>query len=563
MPHLPLDRYLRYDELTSLLKAWAEEFPGLVQLSSIGLSHEGRDIWLLTLTDSSTGPDNEKPAFWVDGNIHASEVSASSASLKVIDILLSEKADLLKTRAFYVCPRLNPDGAEWALADVPKIIRSSTRPYPYDEDDVEGLEKMDVNGDGRMLFMRIKDSNGPWKIAEDEPRLMKKREPGETGGEYFRVIPEGLIHNWDGLTLRPRKVKEGLDMNRNYPSGWRPENEQKGAGPYPTSEPEIRAQVDFIANHPNICGAVCFHTYSGVLLRPPGREAEENLPPEDVWTFKELGEKGTQMTGYPAISVFHDFKYHPKEVISGVFDDWMYEHRGVHAWTVEIWSPQKQAGIGEYKWIDWYRTHPWEDDLKMLAWSDEKLGGRGYVAWTPFEHPQLGSVEIGGWDTLLCWRNPPVEFLEKEVTPLAEWTVWLGSLTPRLEERAMVTEETGGVFRLRWAVQNTGWLPTQVTTLAEKKGLCRGVVAEISREEGPLSSEAGTHEPIWLVSGSQRRVGGQLSGWSMTPAGSIGYSFDDTSDVAVFEWVVTPGTYHLTAKHERAGLIRRTVSVSV
>jgi hypothetical protein len=374
------------------------------------------------------------------------------------------------------------------------------------------------------------------------------------------VIPEGLLHGWDGLTLRPRKVKEGLDFNRNYPSGWRLESEQKGAGPYPTSEPEIRAQVDFICRHPNICGAVCFHTFSGVLLRPPGREPEENLPPEDVWVYKELGAKGTEMTGYPAISVYHDFKYHPKEVITGVFDDWMYEHRGVHAWTVEIWSPQKQAGITDYKFIDWFRDHPFEDEIKLLNWSDVALGGRGYIDWTPFDHPQLGAVEIGGWDMALAWRNPPPEFIDSEITPLAEWTIWLGGTIPRLEEKAFRSEPAGEAFKIAWAVQNTGWLPTNVSKMAEKKGLCRGIVFEIE-PEGGMGDTMGTDRPDWLIAGALRHIGPNLSGWSSTPAGGFGWSFDDTSDAALTEWVVKPGRYRLIARHERAGRVERIITV--
>ncbi|MCG9894990.1 MAG: M14 family metallopeptidase [Fimbriimonadaceae bacterium] len=557
MPKPPLDRYIRYEELTDHLQALAAEHPGLVRLEELGRSWEGRPIWLVVLNDESTGADTEKPAFWVDGNIHASEVSASTACLAFLDLMLGRHRDVLKDRAVYVCPRLNPDGAEWALADKPKIVRSSTRPHPFDENDPEGLEREDIDGDGRILQMRVPDPNGPWCVSEEEPRLLRRRRPEDRDKTFYRVLPGGLIHGWDGMTLRGRRVKEGLDLNRQYPSGWRGEHEQKGAGLFPAGEPEIRAQVDFITRHPNICGAVTFHTYSGVLLRPPGREPEDNLPPEDVWIYREMGAKGTEMTGYPAISVFHDFKYHPKEVITGVFDDWMYEHRGVHAWTVEIWSPQRQAGITEYKYIDWFRDHPFSDDLKMLAWSDSALGGRGYVDWKPFEHPQLGPVEIGGWDALLAFRNPPPEFLQAEVTPLAEWTAWLVLTGPRLVQRSLEVAEVDGLLKVRWAVQNSGWLPTQVTKLAADRKLCRGVVAEILAEgEEAVDSEPGSSRPAWLVAGDRRTVGGQLKGWSDTPAGAIGYSMDDTSDVQVFEWILKPGRYRLTARHERAGVVR-------
>ena len=98
---------------------------------------------------------------------------------------------------------------------------------------------------------------------------MIRRDPIETGGTYYRILPEGTVEDWDGFTLRMKKAKQGLDLNRNFPASWRQEFEQLGAGPFPTSEPEVRAVVDFVHHgHPNITGGVAFHTWSGVLLRP-------------------------------------------------------------------------------------------------------------------------------------------------------------------------------------------------------------------------------------------------------------------------------------------------------
>ncbi|MEI2691947.1 MAG: hypothetical protein V9H69_20475 [Anaerolineae bacterium] len=191
--------------------------------------------------------------------------------------------------------------------------------------------------------------------------------------------------------------------------------------------------VHFIAAHPNITGGVAFHTYSGVLLRPFSTHPDDDMPAEDLWTFQKIGQRGQELTGYPAVSVFHDFRYHPKEVITGALDDWLYDHVGVYAWTVEIWSPQRQAGIEEYKYIDWFRQHPFEDDRKMLAWSDEKLGGQGYVDWYPFLHPQLGPVELGGWNAQLAFRNPPPAFLEQELALFPRWLLWHLAISPRLE----------------------------------------------------------------------------------------------------------------------------------
>ena len=84
MPALPVprfDQFYRHTELTRLLQDYAAAAPHLVQLHSLGQSFEGRDIWLLSLTNIATGADTDKPAFWVDGNIHAAELTACTACL--------------------------------------------------------------------------------------------------------------------------------------------------------------------------------------------------------------------------------------------------------------------------------------------------------------------------------------------------------------------------------------------------------------------------------------------------------------------------------------------------
>jgi murein tripeptide amidase MpaA len=561
MTDVKFDRYFRYDELTRIVKGFAEEAPHLVRLESIGKSYEGRDIWLVTVTNFETGKDTHKPALWVDGNIHASEVSPTSACLYLLNQLVSaygtdpDVTRCLDTRAFYICPRVNPDGAEWALADQPKIIRSSTRPYPFDEDSLEGLTHEDIDGDGRLLMMRIHDPNGAWKVCEEEPRLLVRREPTETDGTYYRLLREGQVKEYDGALIHLEPKKEGLDLNRNFPLNWRQEHEQEGAGPYPTSEPEVRTIVDFIASHPNLTAGVAFHTMSGALLRPYGDQSDEALPAEDLWTFEKIGQKGTDLTGYPAISVYHDFRYHPRKVITGTFNDWMYDHLGLFAWVVEIWNPQKQAGIEKIHFIDWSREHPLEDDLKLLAWSDDALDGKGYVDWYPFDHPQLGPVELGGWDHLYALKNPPPPFLEKEIAPFADWLVWHLLISPRLElYQASATALGGDSYRVHMVLQNTGWLPTYVTKKAQEKKVVRGVVCEIELPEGAS-----------LETGKQRVELGQLEGRAYKPSAHFGYYVPDvTEDRTDVEWVVRApkgGAVKLTARHDRGGTIFATVEV--
>src|SRR5918994_5906810 len=193
VPDVRFDRFYRYDELTEILQGWAEERSELVRVESIGSSFEGREIWLCTLTNFQTGPDLEKPAFLIEANIHSIEVTGTTAALHLIERLLSGHGDdervtrLLDSRTFYVVPRLNPDGPELALAARPRFIRSSTRPWPLAEE-VDGLHEEDLDGDGRILMMRMEDPNGSWKQHPDEPKLMVRREPDDADGEYYRVL---------------------------------------------------------------------------------------------------------------------------------------------------------------------------------------------------------------------------------------------------------------------------------------------------------------------------------------------------------------------------------------
>ena len=547
------NKYLRYDELTGLLKQYAIEYPHLLKLESIGRSFEGRTVWLVTATNFKSGSDGDKPALWIDGNIHASEVAASAAVLYHIYTLVTkygkdkQVTEAMDTRVFYIVPRVNPDGAEWALADKPKVVRSSTRPYPYDEEPVDGLFEEDIDGDGRILFMRIPDANGSWKKHPKEPRLLVRRDPTETGGKYYRVLPEGLLKNYDGATIEIRGPKEGLDLNRNFPVVWKQEAEQSGAGPYPVSEPESRNLVDFIVKHPNITGVVTFHTFSAVLLRPYDDRPDEAFPSEDLWTYQKIGDQGTKLTGYANISVYHDFLYHPKKVTTGAFDTWTYDHLGVFGWTVELWSPLKQAGLKGYKYMDWFREHPVEDELKLLKWSDKYLGDAGYVDWYEFDHPQLGKVELGGWDWLHTWTNPPGIFLEKEIKSFPDWLVWQALISPKLEiSQAKAISLGNGTYRVRLVVENTGWLPTYVTKKALEKKL-RGVICEIQLPKGAK-----------LETGKTREEPGQLEGRAYKEA-MVNSTTEGTQERLKVEWVFhapNGGKVKLIARHERAGTVR-------
>jgi hypothetical protein len=372
--------------------------------------------------------------------------------------------------------------------------------------------------------------------------------------------------------MRVNPDREGLDLNRNFPAQWRQEFEQLGAGPYPASEPEVRAMVDFCVAHPNIGVAITFHTHSGVIIRPLGTAPDTDFTPEDLWMYQRLSDYGAKLTGYPVISGFHDFKYHPREVLTGT-QDWLFEHLGALFWTIEIWAPNKEAGLEKYDWIHWYREHAPEDDLKLLQWSDEQCGGQAHVDWKPFDHPQLGPVEIGGWDRMNFWRNPPPHLREREAARFPAWLTQLALSLPRLEvlhaQAAEVgaspapaggspTHDTGGAgnsmgtWRVRLAVANAGYLPSYVTRRAKERSVVRGTVFEIELPEGAT-----------LVAGQAREIGEHLEGHA--PTNSLQAflpSRELAGDRALQDWIVRAprgSRVRVAARADRAGAVSATI----
>jgi murein tripeptide amidase MpaA len=548
------DAYLRYGELTRALHALAEEHPGLCKVESIGKSYEGREIWLAELTNLKTGSAETKPAFWVDGNTHAGEVTGSMAALYLIEHLLEKHGSedlptrLLDEQAFYVLPRLSPDGAERYLTTA-STLRATLRPWPEPEEE-PGLHSADVDGDGNILQMRVEDENGEWRASEKDARLMVPRAPDETGAAYYRLYREGTFKDYDGFARKIARPLYGLDMNRQYPYHWQAEEEQVGAGPYPLSEPESRAQVDFLLDHKNVFGAHTYHTFCGAILRPYSNRPDDEMPEHDLAVFKALGERGTQITGYPNISVYHDFRYDPKKSITGAFDDWAYDSYGVFAFTIEFWSMARAAGVEVEDFIEFFRNPPEEASLKMLAWNDRELGGDGFVSWKPFDHPQLGRVELGGWKTKFTAQNPPPKFLRAECEKLTRFALSHAATAPRLQTRLETEELSQGLRRIELVVENAGYLPTHVTSIAADKNLARPVEVEIELPQGAS-----------LVSGEREVELGHLAGRSAlagnrwkSPAFFEGLPSDYASRTV---WVVRgEGPVRVEVRAGRAGTAR-------
>lgn len=501
--------YLDYETLLQQLEAWVWAYPDLVRLKELARTPEGRRVWVLTIGPE---PERVRPALWVDGNMHASELCGSSVSLAFaeamlalhlgedgpLDALSTPARETLRDTLVHVCPRISPDGAE-AVYRTGRWVRS----VPRDDRPETGRARWvseDVNGDGRALLMRVEDPTGEYVASEDFPGLFHLRELDDEG-PFYKVWPEGRIERFDGHHVPdPDYFSDNYpDLNRNFPYDWRGEREQEGAGAFPGSEPESRALLEFARDNPNLFAWVNLHTFGGVGIRPLGDHPDSKMDPFDLAVYRQVGEWLTQETGYPMVSGFEEFTYSPDTPLRGDLSEWAYRERGCVAFVVELWDLFAQIGMERTKrFVDIYSQLTRDDQRKLAAWDKEHNKGRVFVGWEPAEHEQLGSVDVGGIDPVVGLWNPPLERLGEVCDGMVRTIGKLGAMAPRLGLKLEVEALADGLHRVVCTVDNQGYLPTNV--LGSAKGL--------SVDSPP----AATIEGVEVIGQPTREVG-HLDGW--------------------------------------------------
>lgn len=485
-PEPGFNRFFTFAEVTELLHGYAAAYPDWVKLESIGKSFEGREMWLLTLNNPTTGPVLSKPAMYVDGNTHGNEVQGTEAVLYTIDFLLKNYGvlervtELLDRAAFYFVPVVNPDGRtgwleEPSTPDFPRTVK-----VPVDDDrdgrtDEDGYD--DLDGDGIITQMRKKVplGEGRYRLHPKDPRILVPVEADELG-DYVLLGLEGFDNDGDG-----RINEDGVgyvDPNRSWGYDWQPRYVQDGAHLYPLSIPETRSIALWALERPNIAAVQTFHNYGKMILRIPGAKTHPRLLPPDLKAYDRIGEQGERiLPGYDYMLSWEDLY-----TTHGATDDHFFRVHGAVSYTNELYeAPTDLDGDG--------KVTPEEE----MEFNDLVTLGRQFVNWTEVEHPQYGTVEVGGF-RFDVRRVPEGWMLEEETHRNSAFVLYHAYQLPKLrfgEPRIDRLEQD--LYRLEIPVINERAIPSMLAMAREAK-LHRPDVATV---EGARVVASGLVEDRW------------------------------------------------------------------
>ena len=457
---IDFDDYHGYTNSVKYLKAVTKAYPEITELMVIGQTTMGRDINVLVITNKSIGTTIDrhvqlrnmrkegvqnvppmtkhmgKPAQWIDGAMHGNEFTATEVCLYIIDKLVTgygnDEAitELIDKKVIYVCPNTNPDGNFNSVErDMPQ--RQNSMMIDNDKDgkvNEDGAD--DLNGDGHITNFRYQDDEGGYVMDDVDPRhMVRAGRDQESGKQRYSVVKEDIDNDGDGR--RGEDGEAGIDVNRNFPEGWEKEDGTAGGtGYYPTSSPEARAIAEFFTNYRNILMMQNFHTSGGFTYRPPGTAMDDAMDPKDVSVYdRVMGKKYLELIGnevpeaWKADGPLDTFKEELKKAGAnewaqargyimptgwinssneesgshygyGMIIDWVYQQYGAFSTTTELWNSRKDMkGIPEFVGEDAALMR----ERAMLKYQDEEFGGKFFINWTPYTHPELGEGEIGGW----------------------------------------------------------------------------------------------------------------------------------------------------------------------
>ncbi len=457
----------------------------------LGRSAGGAEIPLLEI-DAGEG---QGPSVLLVANVSGSHPIATLAAIEYAEMIAEGSEHGLEGVNWLILPLLNVDAYHEWRSETPALLGRNARPLDEDLDgriDEDGPQ--DINSDGHITFMRWRDPQGQHRSVDGTP-LMTGDGDLPAAGERYSLAREGV--DFDGDGRYGEDGAGGVELAAQFPHDF--PHKDLTHGPWPVSESEVRDLMELAFARDNIAMILVLDRGNNLLTppfdeevekpsyRPGGRVAnrlgleagqrydmeellraarlagysemserrmlrwlDEPAPASPDWrdarTWQELATSyraHADSTGLELDRVTHSHR-------PGSIESWGYYQYGVPTVALDLLSPavpqpdttdgalERPEGVEEWEWALW-RQRP-----------------EAFQAWTPFQHPQLGEVEIGGLNPALA-VTPPIESAREAVALHEGFLDTLVAFLPKLHLADISVERLGpALLRVEARVENRG-----------------------------------------------------------------------------------------------------------
>ncbi len=447
--------YPDHEQLTARLKKISESYPEYTTLESLVQTEGGKDIWVLSV---GAGDLSSTPAIAVVGSTEGDHLLGTELALRFAEKLLEEygkpggKDGLLSDHSFYVFPDVSPDAREQFFAPL-KYERKGNANSDFTDRFGNKLVHPynDLNGDGMITFMRIKDPAGEWKTHPADERILVKAFGVEGEKGEYRLYREGV-----DFMKKERWYEEGVHFNKNFSFNYPVFT--SGAGEHAVSEKETRAIAGFLFDLKNVYATVSFGPANN--LSQPLKYNESAASGRIISGILEEDAILNQMVSKKYNEITDTLLATGSPGSGGDFFQWAYFHYGRHSFSTPGW--EVPSGENEGSPVKQSSGKDIDPKIEFLRWAEKENIDNVFVPWEQASHPLYPDleIEVGGIAPYVM-NNPPFHMTEQIAEDHYRFIVELAALKPAVEIFNFKTEKLGeGLYRISADIANTGVFPT-------------------------------------------------------------------------------------------------------
>jgi hypothetical protein len=448
--------YSNFVQQTNRINALAKAHPQWIKVKSLTKTSGGKDIWQITI---GAGNTDNKPAIAVIGGVEGNvplgtELAIGFAEQLMQGIATDSIKQLLNNTTFYVFPNMSPDAMEQYFASVRHERQGNTTSTDDDRDgnsNEDGYD--DLDGNGKITWMRVESPVGTHKIHPNDPRVLIKADPAKGEKGTYLVFTEGKDNDQDGQFNEDGEG--GVWFNKNLT--FKHPSFSQGSGEFPASEKETRALLDELFDRFNVYAVISFSSNNNLSTAYAFNPQAATAPILAGWLMPDTKANSMVSDLYNKTTGLKDAP--ASATTGGDFLSWGYYHYGRLSFsTPGWWVPKTKPDTAKNE-----KAFTVEDaTANYLRWASQQNISNVFTEWKSIQHPDFPNqkVEVGGVDPFVL-HTPPFTLVPDLVKKHSSFLIKLAASQPAIDLVNIKTEKlANGLTRVTLDVINKAALPS-------------------------------------------------------------------------------------------------------